>query len=98
MKDNMCNTCNGELERGQKCSDCGASRATYQENCDALASSQRAPFDIFAVRFRDSLEELTAMIDLRFRLNYPTPDKKRTMEFTGRIENGELPSKLVLET
>ena len=90
--------CHGELPPGGVCNICGASRSTEAESAATLESAQQAPFDKFAGKFSGNVEELTAMIDIRFRVNYPTWNQEKTDEMVRRIEAGELPSKLVLET
>ena len=90
--------CHGELAPGQRCVTCGAYRHTAAESARLLEEDHQPPYDQFVSRFAGNDKELTAMIDLRFRVNYPIWDQTRTDEMVRRIKNGELPSKLVLET
>lgn len=90
--------CHGELAPGQRCGACGAYRTTEQESARTLQAAQQRPYDQFASKFAGNVKELTAMIDLRHRVNYPVWDQARTDEMVQRIKNGELPSALVLET
>ena len=90
--------CHGELAPGQKCNSCGAYRTTEQESAETLRRAQQPPYDEFSTKFAGNVKELTAMIDLRARLNYPFSDRAKTDKMVERIRKGELPSVLVLET
>jgi hypothetical protein len=98
MKDHHCKTCQGNLNPGEKCPDCGRSCMSLAESAATLYRAQQPPFDQFANKFEGDIQQLTAMIDIRFRVNYPSWNQTRTDEMVNRIRNGELPSNLVLET
>lgn len=89
--------CHGDLAPGQRCNTCGAYRTTERESAETLRKAQQPPYDQFAAKFAGNVKELTAMIDLRHRVNYPVWDQAKTDKMVERIRNGELPSVLVLE-
>ncbi len=72
------------------------------ESVQILLSATPTPFEHLTGRFsavsEQNIAELSAMIDINFRVNYPHPDPDRLQTFVQRIERGELPSALVLET
>lgn len=96
--------CNHDyLSRGETCKKCGAYRTTVAEAHKSLYYAVPATMEHLSKRFaaisEQNVRELTAMIDIQFRLTHASfRNPIKLEELITRIANGESPSKLVLET